>query len=325
MKEENKLISVIMLMKNAEGFVSDAIESVLDQTYSNIELIVVDDQSDDDSRRLVEEVNDPRIRLLNGDGNGVAIAFNKALGAAKGYYICRCDADDLFPKTRLALQVSWLKLHPEFGAVCGRYESMDEEGNHVSTFLCGSDREEDVTLELLESKTRTSFCTFLVKRSVVIELGGCRSFFVTSSDIDLQLRLATQIKIAFVPEVTYYYRLHDSSITHTQASNRRVFFEKTARLFSQQHLEKGVDDLQRGMPPDIPNFEDSPSKSNEQIKGLLTSEAWRLHRSGQKMKAISKGWDVCLKSPFSLNGWRNLAVLIVKPTLVRKCYYGFKA
>lgn len=312
MNEENKLISVIMLMKNAEGFVSEAIESVLDQTYSNIELIVVDDQSDDESRRLVEEVNDPRIRLLNGDGKGVAIAFNKALGAAKGYYICRCDADDLFPKKRLASQVSWLNLHPEFGAVCGRYESMDEKGNHVSTFLCGGDQDEDITVELLESKTRTSLCTFLVKKSAVVELGGCRGFFVTSSDIDLQLRLATKIKIAFVPEIAYHYRLHDSSITHTQASNKRVFFEKTARFFLQQYLENGVDDLQRGMPPDIPNFDDSPSKTKEQIKGLLTSEAWRLHREGEKVQAISKGWSVCSKSPFSPNSWWNLAVLIFK-------------
>lgn len=312
MNQDNPLVSVIMLMKNAENFVVEAIESVLNQTFNNIELIVVDDRSDDNSRRLVEEVSDSRIKLLTGEGQGVAIAFNKALEAANGDYICRCDADDLFPEIRLATQVSWLQLHPEFGAVCGRYESMDQKGNHVSTFLCGSDQEDDITSELLESKTRTSLCTFLVKRSAMIELEGCRSFFVTSSDIDLQLRLATKIKIAFIPETVYFYRIHDSSITHTQAANQRIFFEETARLFQQQRLETGVDDLERGRPPVIPQKNTQESNAKTQISNLFISEAWRLHRQGEKFKAIKKGISACLTIPYSYSNWRNVFFLMIK-------------
>lgn len=312
MKQETPLISVIMLMKNAEDFVVEAIESVLKQTFENIELIVVDDHSDDNSRKLVENISDSRVKVLSGEGKGVAIAFNKALKAANGDYICRCDADDLFPKTRLVTQVSWLQSHPEFGAVCGRYESMDQKGNHVSTFLCSSDQEEDITSELLESKTRTSLCTFLVKRSAMIELGGCRSFFVTSSDIDLQLRLATKIKIAFIPEIVYSYRLHDSSITHTQAANQRVFFETTARLFQQQRIQTGADELERGMPPTIPQNNSQESNAKIQISKLFVSEAWRLHREGEKIKAIKKGVSACITVPFRYGNWRNLLFLIIK-------------
>ncbi|MEY8210768.1 MAG: hypothetical protein RPT00_00780, partial [Gammaproteobacteria bacterium] len=71
-------------------------------------------------------------------------------------------------------------------------------------------------------------------------------------------------------------------------------------------------DLQRGEPPNIPAFEGLPSSSQEQIRGMLTSEAWRLHSAGHKMKAINKGWSVCLKAPFGLISWRNLLALIVK-------------
>jgi len=312
MNQKNTLVSVIMLMKNAEAFVAEAIESVLSQTFSHIELIIVDDQSDDESRRLVEGLDDSRIKLLNGEGKGVAAAFNKALEVASGTYICRCDADDLFPKTRLATQVLWLQSNPSFGAICGRYESMDEKGNHVSTFLCGSGQYEDITEELLESKTRTSLCTFLVKRNAIIELGGCRDFFITSSDIDLQLRLATKIKIGFAPEITYYYRLHDASITHTQAANQRVFFEKTARLFQQQRTTTGEDDLERGMPPTIPQKNTSESNVKTQISHLLISEAWKSHRQGNKIQAIRKGLSACSAMPYGYSNWKNLFFLIIK-------------
>lgn len=188
---------------------------------------------------------------------------------------------------------------------------MEPNGTIVSKFNCG-DTYESISNELLTGKTRTSFCTYLTKRKVLIEAKGCRDFFVTSQDIDLQLRLGESIDVWYVPKNTYFYRLHDNSITHTQASNKRVFFEETARLFQQQRLSNGMDDLQRGTPPNVPNFEGLPSKSAKQITGMLTSEAWRLHREGQKIKAITKGGKVCIKKPFSLTSWRNLAALIIK-------------
>ncbi|MEY8213088.1 MAG: glycosyltransferase family A protein [Colwellia sp.] len=304
-------VSVIMPMKNAEPYVYDAINSVLKQSFKNFELIVVDDGSTDTSREIAESFLDVRVKVIAGPKTGAAGAFNIALNIAKGKYIANCDADDLYPEDRLAWQVSYLEVNKACDAVCGTYSTMDSNGVVISQFNCGKEPD-NISHELVTGKTRTSFCTFLTRREVLLGVEGCRGFFVTSQDIDLQLRIGECHNVCYEPRNSYFYRLHDSSITHTQAKNRRVFFEETARLFLQQRLENGADDLQRGEPPNIPAFEGLPSSSQEQIRGMLTSEAWRLHSAGHKMKAINKGWSVCLKAPFGLISWRNLLALIVK-------------
>jgi len=304
-------VSIIMPMKNAEPYVYDAISSVLKQDFQCFELIVVDDGSTDSSRTIAESFLDSRVKVITGPKTGAAGAFNAALNIAKGKFIANCDADDLYPEDRLSWQVNYLEKNKGCDAVCGTYSTMDSKGIVISQFNCGEESE-NISNELITGKTRTSFCTFLTRREVLIGIGGCRGFFVTSQDIDLQLRIGECDNVWYEPRNTYFYRLHDSSITHTQAKNKRIFFETTAKLFLQQRLTMGTDDLQRGETPDIPDFDDLPSRSNEQISGILTSEAWRLHRSGEKIKAISKGWRVCLKTPFSLTSWRNFAALIVK-------------
>lgn len=311
MKSVDLKVTVIMPMKNAEDYVADAISSVLKQSFDDFELIVVDDGSTDSSRKIAESFLDSRVSVIPGPKTGAADAFNTALMQAKGKYIANCDADDLYPEDRLSWQVNYLEQNKECDAVCGTYSTMDSKGTVITQFNCGEEPE-SLSKELLTGKTRTSFCTFLTKRDVLIGVEGCRGFFVTSQDIDLQLRIGECHNVRYEPKNTYFYRLHDCSITHSQASNKRVFFEQTARLFLQQRLNKGLDDLQRGSPPSVPSFEDLPSKSSVQIGGMLTSEAWRLHREGEKIKAIIKGGKVCMNMPFNLASWRNLAALIVK-------------
>ena len=311
MKSVDLKVTVIMPMKNAEDYVADAISSVLKQSFDDFELIVVDDGSTDTSRKIAKSFLDSRVSVIPGPKTGAADAFNTALMQAKGKYIANCDADDLYPEDRLSWQVNYLEQNKECDAVCGTYSTMDSKGVVISQFNCGEEPE-NLSKELLTGKTRTSFCTFLTRRDVLIGVDGCRRFFVTSQDIDLQLRIGERYNVWYEPKNTYFYRLHDCSITHSQASNKRIFFEQTARIFLQQRLEKGLDDLQRGTPPEIPSLEELPSRSNVQISGMLTSEAWRLHREGQKLKAIIKGGKVCLGLPFNLASWRNLAALIVK-------------
>jgi len=305
------VVTVIMPMKNAENFVYDAISSVLNQSFKFFELIVVDDGSTDSSRKIVELFDDDRASVIAGPQTGVSDAFNLALSLAKGKYVCNCDSDDLYPENRLDWQVKWMEDHPGFDAVCGTYSTMDPRGNILSEFDCGQVGA-NIGNELLLGKTRTSFCTFLTKIGAVVELDGCRSYFTTSQDIDLQLRMAGKYNIWYEPRNTYYYRLHDSSITHSQASNKRVFFEDTARKFLKQRVDQGQDDIDRGMPPAIPDFDLQASSSKHQISGILTSEAWRLHRKGHRVKAVKKGFIACMNEPASFVRWRNLLALIIK-------------
>lgn len=311
MAESFPLVTIVMPMKNAEAYVQEAIDSILVQTFDNFELIVVDDGSTDRSAEIVGAIKDSRVNLVSGSKTGAADAFNFALSLARGRYICNCDADDLFTKDRLAWQVAWLDQHVDYDVVCGTYSTMDSVGSVLSEFDCGRVAE-DITEELVKGRTRTSFCTFLVKTETLKELGGYRNYFVSSYDIDLQLRMSTHCKLWYEPINSYFYRLHDTSITHTQASNKRVFFEDTARYFLEQRNRGEVDDLEKGRPPEVPDFDSAANSSRGQVSGILISEAWRLHKQGAKKAAIKKGFQACKSFPSKLENWRNLLALMVK-------------
>ena len=124
--------SIIMPMRNAEPFVQEAIQSILDQAGVELEIIVVDDGSSDRSAEMVRGMGEARIRLVPGPCQGISRAFNEGLRHARGEWICRCDADDRYAPGRLAWQEAALGERPEFGAVCGAFSSMTEQGRAVA-------------------------------------------------------------------------------------------------------------------------------------------------------------------------------------------------
>lgn len=313
MKKNSPTVSVIMPMRNAEAYVRQAIESVLNQSFRDLELVVIDDHSTDKSRKIVEDflTEDSRIQLLNGDGCGVAAASNKGLKSCEGEFILFCDADDVIPENRIANQVNWLNQHRDYAAVCAGFAMMDERGRNV-TDLSEGNSPCDITEELLSGKTRTSLCTFAIRREFINTLDGFREYFVTSADIDFQLRLAEICKVFYVPENVYFYRLNDSSIVHTQPSKKRIFFEEAARLFRQQRAENGIDDLQSGYPPLVPDDQGNPNNAKDQLQGALIGSAWRLHKQGEKLKAIKSGFRACLINPANLVAWKSYIMLFIK-------------
>lgn len=312
-KIASPIISVIMPMRNAEAYIAQAVDSVLRQSFRDLELIIIDDQSTDQSRIIVESFlpNDVRIKLINGSALGIAAAKNKGLNHAIGKLVMFCDADDLFADNRIETQLSWFLQYPDIGAVCAQFALMDCNGGNIVNLDSGEDSC-DITEELLSGKTRTHLCTFLVKREVINTMGGFREFFVSAEDIDFQLRLAEACKILFVPQIVYYYRLHDSSIVHTQPSTKRLFFEETARTFRHQRAKNRKDDLQAGHPPPIPVGHSLPVDARMQLQGALIGTAWRFHKDGQKLKAFKTGLSACRIKPENLMAWKSFVMLFLK-------------
>lgn len=298
-------------MKNAAEYIQETLQSLLNQTFTNFEIIVVNDGSEDNSQALVESFSDNRIQLIQGQSKGISAALNLALDNANGEYVCRCDADDLYPTERLQIQVDYLQANPEYSAVAGKFCSMDEKSQPVSEFQTGNETCE-ITTELLVGKTRTHLGTFLMQLKKVQELGGFREYFVTAEDIDLQLRLAECGRVAYLPKNMYFYRIHNSSITHVQSANQRVFYEKTAREFLQQRLVEGADLLEQGKAITPPASSQAPSDSSAQITGYLISEAWRLHAAKQKKAALKLGLRACKKRPLDWRVWKSTVMLLLR-------------
>jgi len=305
------LVSILMPMKNAELYVADTIKAILSQSFNDFELIVIDDKSSDSSRVIVEKFSDKRIKVYAGEGAGISSAFNLALSVSEGELIVRCDADDIYPKKRLETQVDFLKNNLSYGAVCGSFSSLDSKGKLILDYDCGAE-EESVTKELLMGVTRTHYCTFAVRKEILDAVGGCRDYFVTAEDIDLQFRIAEQCEVFYVPTVFYHYRLHDSSIIHSQSTSKRKFYDEQAHHFLVQRQEIGADDLDRGVRDEPPADDGLRKQCDVQIQGNLLGLAWKQHAAGEKVRSLQTGLKACMVKPIAMGCWKSLIMLIIK-------------
>jgi hypothetical protein len=195
--------------------------------------------------------------------------------------------------------------------VCGGYCSISHLGAMIAELGISAQRAaQDIHDELRQGITRTSLCTFAIRRRVIDKVGGFREYFVSSSDIDYMLRLGEVAHIRYLPENTYYYRLHESSITHTQARNKREFYERTARDFQIQRLRDGTDALQRGLAPSPPeSVNERASSAASQIQGMLVGKAWRLFEEGESSQALRVAARAVRHGPANPAPWRALLMI----------------
>jgi len=305
------LVSVIVPLYNADKFVLAALTSILQEKTIPLEVIVVNDGSTDRSVKKIRQIRDRRLRIIHNPGKGIASALNAGFSVAQGEFVVRCDADDLYPAHRIAQQVHWLKQHPEFGAVCGGYAAIDCVGLPVIQFNQNTTAEE-ITQELRAGVTRTHFCTFAVRRDIVNDVGGCRPYFITAEDIDLQLRIGDRCKVWYEPGVHYFYRLHNSSITHRISSVEREFFDAIARTFQHQRYSSGKDDIQRGCPPSPPSGNRSALSAAHHIQNLLLGQAWQEHDHGDRIHSLMSGLRSVMVAPENLTAWRSLLALVIR-------------
>ncbi|MGD0462550.1 MAG: glycosyltransferase family 2 protein [Tepidisphaeraceae bacterium] len=308
-------ISVLMPVGAERSYLAMAARSVLEQSLGDLELMVIDDADGfDECARLTGAAADSRVRVIsNRTGPGLANALNVALENCRGKIVCLCDADDLYPADRLARQARFLGEHPEYGAMAGGMETLTPKGTSIA-WLHGEASDGEITAELRNAITRTSLCTYATRRETFLANAPFRNFFVTSPDIDFQLRLGERCRVWFDPAIVYRWRLHDTSMTHTQTNNRRAFYEATAKEFQKQRRARGYDDLEKGNPPTPPAGDSAGSalETRQQTQQMLMGASWREHRAGRKQKAIDLGFRAALARPTSLGAWKSVALLVLK-------------
>lgn len=126
------LVSVIMPAYNAEKYIAEAIQSVLNQTYKQLELVIVEDCSQDSTLKVIQSYHDTRIVLLRNEVNkGISFSTNRGLDAARGKYIALLDDDDVAMPERLQLQVDYMEQHTEIDILGGKSIDVDETGNVI--------------------------------------------------------------------------------------------------------------------------------------------------------------------------------------------------
>lgn len=208
------LVSVIIPMYNAERTIEEAIASVLQQTWQDFEMIVVDDGSTDGSLARVRAIADSRLQVLSFTNAGAAAARNRGIAVAQGEFLAFLDADDWWAADKLEAQIQALQTCPEAGLAYSWSDYIDQDGR----FLCLGkrvkvSRREDTYGRLLVSNFLENGSTPLIRRTVLETVGGFDEALRGSQDLDLYLRVARQYAFVTVPKVQVYYRLSAGSMT----------------------------------------------------------------------------------------------------------------
>lgn len=206
-------VTVLMPVYNAEAFLREAIESILGQTWSDFEFLIIDDGSIDNSREIISFFSDPRIRIIDNPSNiGLTKSLNKGLEHAEGEYVARQDADDISYPKRLERQVQFLDAHPDVALLGTQALSVDEKGRpHKTNFL-------RIPVGLLAIRWYLMFQNAFIHSSVMFrrsivwkELGGYDESFERAQDYELWSRTARLYKVDNLSDILIDHRFEYGS------------------------------------------------------------------------------------------------------------------
>jgi glycosyltransferase involved in cell wall biosynthesis len=218
------LVSIIIPCYNGEKFIGETIRSVMKQTYRHWNLIVVDDGSIDNSKKVVEGfADDKRIQYTYQQNAGVSSARNKGITMAEGEFVCFLDADDIWTESNLEKKLSMLQQNPDIGWVFSDMYMADATLKTSSLAPVGTDRNILNNLLLWESEVVPGPCSNLMVRSKCLKEKKI-SFdtkLSTAADLDFCMQLASNYKGKRIAEPLFYYRVLNNSMSKSVAAMER--------------------------------------------------------------------------------------------------------
>ena len=197
---------------NAEKYIGEAITSVLDQTFTDFELLIINDGSTDATVKIIEHFTDPRIRLINQNNQGIAAALNIGLLNAKAGIIARFDADDICKPERLMIQYHFLNTHPDYVLTGSNAMYIDKDGTFVFTLDYPAYTDEGIRALPLEI-CAFSHVTVLYKKDAVIKAGMYDINAHTFEDHLLWHKIMEQGKVCNLRETLVKVRFNPESLT----------------------------------------------------------------------------------------------------------------
>ena len=207
---------------NAERFLREAIDSILMQTFSDFEFLILDDASLDSSRSVVLGYDDSRIRLLTNDRNlGVTRTLNRGIQQARGRYVARMDADDVSMPERLERQVAHLDANPNC-AVVTTFTQIIDINSAPQRKICIDLSPQELDWQL-QFRNRLIHGAVMMRADVVRRFGAYDETMKRSQDYDLWLRISDEHEIHVLPEFLYAWRDHDQGISSLYAAEQERY------------------------------------------------------------------------------------------------------
>lgn len=228
---QKPLVSVLIPCYNCEEYVEEAVMSIIKQTYSNLEILVIDDGSTDNTKTILQRLaqKDSRIRYIKNEENLKLIkTLNKGLDLCNGKYIARMDADDISLLTRIEKQVNFLEKHPEIGIV----------GTYTKNFGVNN-KTWEMDTEDKYIRTHLFYNTCFAHPSVMIRTSVLRdnhlyydANYLHAEDYKLWCDIAQYTKLANIPEILLYYRINQNQISNKYSKEQK----ETAQRIREEYI-----------------------------------------------------------------------------------------
>lgn len=230
----NPRVSVIMPVYNSEKYICQAIQSVLDQSFSNFELIIINDRSTDRSLEIIKSFVDRRIVLINNDKKGTIVeSRNQGVRLSRGEFIAFLDSDDITHPDRLKAEVVFLEKNPDAGIVGASVRIIDKDGKETGVKWRENISSEKIPIRLLFGNCFSQSSVMLRKKAIPDE--GYRPGF--AEDYDLWVRMLRTWKGFHLPKLLLKYRIH---VENTSTRKRALQQESVNQIIQTQLENLGI-------------------------------------------------------------------------------------
>lgn len=243
MTDSQPLVSIIIPCYNHERYVQDCIQSVIDQTYSNIELIIIDDGSKDNSVQLIEglikecQSRFTRFEFRSRPNKGLSATLNEALEWVQGKYVACIASDDMLMEDKTEIQVAYLESHPDTVAVFGNVELIDNDNKPVGSIKSQSGPRSFKSM-MLEG-TRISAPTQMIRTDAIRKTGGYKENLLIE-DAYMWLKLSEIGNLYVLNNTFALYRRHDSNLSSSFEKMQRGRLEFIKEFKYSQHYNSAV-------------------------------------------------------------------------------------
>jgi len=303
------LVSVVLPVYNCEEYLIETVNSVLYQTYKNIEIIIIDDGSIDSTQKIAENLSleNEQIIYRRQENSGVSVTRNNGLNLCQGEFICFIDGDDLWPTTKIEAQVEFLKTNNQYNFVCGNYVevpqnfNLPDNGGELVTQSIDFNKSGWVYSRILKGN-HIHIITLMFRKEMKREVSFDSSLKI-AEDYDLWLRLSANYKIAFLVSCLAFYRRHPISIlTKPQDKCYKA-------IVLQRNVERFGFKCKSGR-------EVSPQEFNSYLYDAWFSHASLLYHSGKSYRLCMKAQLMALKyKPYAIQPWKYIAASVVMSIL----------
>jgi len=286
MNLDNSLVSVIMPAYNAGKYIDEAIQCILNQTYTNWELLIADDASTDKTNEIIKQyaLKDSRIKFYQNETNiGYLKTWNKLIEIAKGDFITFLDADDLCTSDRINILYNFLAENPDIKIVGSNIDILSEEGERIGT------KEYPVSTEIINKNLlspKFPFCgsAVMIRKEVYQKVGGYRDYFnrLGWEDHDWLIRCCKIFKAANIGKYLYSYRNTPDSVTRSiqPQGYKKLIIKKIGLELAEQRIQTGTDCLEQEDYPKLSeierkyqkSFEDDPSLIYKYLSGMANNK-----------------------------------------------------